>query len=124
MAPSLPGARGTPPTVERYGFGGWIMNTIGKILVILNFLFAIVVGIFLVLYIANQNRHREAHDDTLRQVKVMEESLKTTRQVIAKLTTEYRTMQLEIDKAKLDLKDAEVTRKSQQDDYDLKMADK
>ncbi len=124
MTPGLPGNRGTPPTVDWHGFGGWIMNTIGKILVILNFLFSVVVGLFLVLYIANQTKHREAHESTLLQVKVMEESYKTTRQVIAKLSTDYRTMQGEIEKAKLDLKDAEDRRKIQEDDYIVKIQER
>jgi preprotein translocase subunit YajC len=124
MAPGLPGNLGTPPRVDVLGFGGWIMNTIGKILVILNFLFAVVVGLFLVLYIANQNKSREAHEETLRNLKVMEESYKTTRQVIAKLTADYRTVQLDAETAKQALKEAEDRRKMQEDEYIIKIQER
>ena len=47
------------------------MNTIGKILVILNFLFAVIVGIFLIVNIATGTRLQDTHKKLTLQVNVL-----------------------------------------------------
>ncbi len=88
--------------MESFSYGGSIMNTIGKILVILNFLFAIIVGFLLVVDIALRNRWKEDHQNIVDQAKVITAHGAANKVAMAKLLNDYKTKQEEI--AKLEQK--------------------
>lgn len=117
------GARGKRPTGGIARLGGCIMNTIGKILVILNFLFAILVGWLLVVHIALGNKWKEAHDHVVDQAKVLVISNKTNKAVIEKILADYKSGQREIEELKQTNYDADQKRKAKEAEYIVRVAE-
>lgn len=97
------------------------MNTIGKILVILNFLFAVIVGLLLVVDVALRNQWKEAYTNLQRDAKVMEDGRKQSLKVMEKILNDYKRSQQELDDLKQKLKDTEVTAKIVEDGYVAKL---
>ena len=95
------------------------MNTIGKILVVLNFVFAIVVGGLLVVDFAARNKWKDAHDALKREAEAVklsrDEAVKVTKTILADLAQK----QLDIDKYKLDKEALEIAKTVAQDKYNL-----
>lgn len=83
------------------------MNTIGKTLVILNFLFAIALGIFLVFHVSVRTQWKEAYHKLEIEVKVLKEVRATNATANVAVINDNRTLAGEIEKHKLTLKDAE-----------------
>jgi len=83
------------------------MNTIGKILVVLNFIFALVVGVILVFNIAFRAPWKEKYESLVVQARVLEEHLKSNNKVQVNMAGDYRDKDLEIAKLKQQLKDVE-----------------
>jgi hypothetical protein len=99
------------------------MNAIGKILVILNFIFAIVVGAILVMDVAYRTKWKEAYDAVVREMQVMKASRDTTQKSIVSVATENDKVQAEISAMKQKLKDVEDVHKVTEDKYTTKIND-
>lgn len=72
------------------------MNTIGKILVILNFLFAIIVGLLLVVDIALRNKWKEAHDAVVADARILNANAQTNKNAMQKVLADYQEKQTDI----------------------------
>ncbi len=73
------------------------MNTIGKILVILNFLFAIIVGIVMVMVIGLRTQWKDAYKELETQSKVVVAQRDAATNMNRKLVNDYRSAKLERD---------------------------
>ncbi len=87
------------------------MNTIGKILVVLNFVFAVVVGGFLVVDFATRSNWKAEYDNLKRQTEVINADRQTYADMGKDREGKYKEMQLEVEKLKGDLADQEATQK-------------
>ena len=99
------------------------MNTIGKILVVLNFLFAVIVGVLLVYDFAARNKWREAYESLVRERQVAEISRGASNKATEKVLTDYTQGQLSNEKLKQDKADLEVEKKVAEDKYNLDVAE-
>jgi hypothetical protein len=99
------------------------MNTIGKILVILNFVFALVVGVILVFNIAFRASWKEKFDELNNQARILEANLKSTTSVQGQIGKDYVGMGLDIDKLKQQLKDAEDSKQAFEAAKQIELAD-
>ena len=91
------------------------MNKIGKILVVLNFVFACVVGVILVFNIAFRAQWKEKFDSLERQAKVLEQNLKSTMTAQGSVFVDIRDKDLEIEKLKQQPRDTEIAKKDFED---------
>jgi len=66
------------------------MNTVGKTLVILNFVFALIVGGLLVFDVALRNQWKERYETLLREAKVLEVARQQDQKIMQKLTADLR----------------------------------
>ena len=99
------------------------MNTVGKILVILNFLFAVVVGLLLVVDIALRNKWKEAHESVIREVTVLKAGLEVNKRAAANVLKEYQDRELEIEKLKQKIKDTADTLTVKEAEFDIRRAE-
>lgn len=97
------------------------MNTIGKTLVILNFLFAVIVGFLLVFDMALRNRWKDAHDALVAEMKTVEGSRESMKRAVAQLVADYKEKQADIEKITLEIKDNEAKRAAKEAEFDAKM---
>jgi len=84
------------------------MNTVGKILVILNFLFAVVVGAFLVVDFAVRTNWRQAHDKIAAEYAVLSTDREAFITEGSSQRTNVKTLMMDYEKVKSDMKDAET----------------
>jgi len=99
------------------------MNTIGKILVILNFLFAVTVGLLLVFDIALRNKWKEAHNSLIEEARVIHQSRDSQKNALAKILADYKEKLNEIEGMKLALKDAEAKRVGKEDALQIQIGE-
>jgi hypothetical protein len=89
------------------------MNIIGKILVILNLIFALVVGGFLVIDFAARNDWKKNYEDLKREIDVTRKNTDASSDTLTKLNNEVKRVRAEADKLKQDLIDQELLSKAQ-----------
>ena len=99
------------------------MNTIGKILVILNFLFAIIVGALLVVDFAARNKWKEAYVELKQNVDVYVKSQSTTVKAAQSIGSELTEALAKIDEQNGKIKDAAEEAKANEAKYALKIQD-
>jgi hypothetical protein len=97
------------------------MNTLGKTLVILNFLFAVVVGFLLVADMALRTQWKAAHDSLVREMKVVEESREAMKRAVAQILADYKEKQVQIENLTLEIKDNEVKRAAKEAEFEFKL---
>jgi hypothetical protein len=99
------------------------MNTIGKILVVLNFLFAIIVGVLLVFDFAARNKWKDAYEALKKEggivVRSQEETLKSVKSVLKDLND----AQLKIEAIQKDKEVLEIAAKVAEEQYTLNIKD-
>lgn len=83
------------------------MNTIGKILVILNFLFAIVVGGLLIMDFATRTQWRAAYQNLEGEFKVLKAARDTHAEMSGKIEARLKQKEMELQTAQQKIKDAE-----------------
>jgi hypothetical protein len=88
------------------------MNTVGKILVILNFLFAVVVGAFLVVDFATRTNWKTAYDELRRQTEVIKSDREQYISAANEDTNEVKRLSGEVEKLKGQLSDTETAAKA------------
>lgn len=93
------------------------MNTLGKILVVLNLLFALVTGGFIVFSFATRFRYEQALENQRREVIASKGALEGGSKVLATLDAKYKNAVAERDKVKADFADTVLVR-------DAKLAEK
>jgi len=93
------------------------MNTIGKILVVLNFLFAVCVGVFLVFDFAIRTKWREAYKALETEVKIVAVDRDTTSKAAATAINDVKQRDQEIVALRQKLKDSEVQTQALEDAY-------
>lgn len=98
------------------------MNTVGKMLVILNFLFAVIVGALLVMDVAVRNQWKLAYHELKREADVLKTGRDTDAKAMASITADYQRKTLEFEKIKQDVADDKTMVKSREDDYKLQVA--
>ena len=91
------------------------MNTIGKILVILNFLFAIIVGVLMVINFANRNQWREAYTELKRKTDMVVKVGDVDKNAMVKVAGDYQKTRDDIDKLSQKYKDTETSMQVQLD---------
>lgn len=95
------------------------MNTVGKILVILNLVFALITGGFLVIDFATRTNWKNSYEQLKRDTDVMGVNSGQLPALVAKLNNELTLARTEVDKAKQDLVDAEVAAKIKIENYKI-----
>jgi hypothetical protein len=88
------------------------MNTIGKILVILNFVFAVMVGVLMVFTFAMRTKWQDVYKAQVDENKVMKISRDETQKANAKVLTDYNTKQYENDQLRQQLKEKDDDRRA------------
>jgi len=83
------------------------MNTIGKILVILNFVFACIVAVILVFNVAFRADYKSKFDSLETQAKLLEDHLRSNSKVQVSIGSDMRGKDLEIENLKQKLKETE-----------------
>ncbi len=83
------------------------MNTIGKILVVLNLVFALVVGGFLVIDFATRSNWKLAFDNLKREMEVAQKNTNISGGTLQDLNTQVKRAEAERDKLKKELVDQE-----------------
>jgi hypothetical protein len=98
------------------------MNTLGKILVILNFLFAVIVAFLLAFDVGMRNKWKEAHDSIVQKDKILLDSRDNTGRSLEKILADYKDKLAEIETLKQKNADDEATRKAKEDEFDISIA--
>ncbi|MBI3410765.1 MAG: hypothetical protein HY040_20710 [Planctomycetes bacterium] len=99
------------------------MNTVGKILVILNLVFALITGGFLVIDFATRTNWKNSYDQIKRDTDVMGVSSGLLPAALAKLNNELTLARAQVDKVTQDLVDAEVASKIKIENYKIERDD-
>jgi hypothetical protein len=99
------------------------MNTIGKILVILNFVFALVVGGFLVIDLATRTNWKTAYDNLKREMDVLKASRESSNIVLQQQVNASKAVFNENDELKRKIVDTEALAKVNEDELTRKIAD-
>jgi hypothetical protein len=97
------------------------MNTIGKILVVLNFLFAVIVGIFLVMDIAMRTQWKQAYHDLKKDTEVLKLSRQSHMDLNTKLANDIKAANAAKDKAIQDAGDAQSKMNANIGIFDIKV---
>jgi hypothetical protein len=97
------------------------MNTVGKILVVLNFLFAVIVGVLLVYDFAARNKWKEAFESLKRESEVAQQSRTTTSRATDKILEDNKTLTADLENRTKSLKDTEDQRAALEDGYKLQI---
>lgn len=84
------------------------MNTIGKILVILNFVFAVAVGGFLLMDFATRSNWKTAHDNLKRELEVAQKNREVVSEITGNVAADIKKARQEIDDLKQKLADQEA----------------
>jgi hypothetical protein len=96
------------------------MNTVGKILVILNFLFAVVVGAFLVVDFVARANWKTAYEDQQKKFEVLRADREQHVDDANKLRTDLKDLTFKLEKAATDLDDQAKAAKVEANQLDLK----
>lgn len=99
------------------------MNTIGKILVVLNFLFAIIVGVLLVFDFATRNKWKEAYDNLEREARIHVNASGNTKKSLSQIVEDYKNAQQKYVDLQKEKEDLEVRAKVAEDKYNLDVED-
>jgi hypothetical protein len=99
------------------------MNTVGKILVILNFLFAIVVGAFLVVDFVARANWKKAYEERERYLQVVNADRDTHADDASKYRGDNKDLVLQLEKLKGDLLDQELKAKAEVANLEIKVSD-
>src|ERR1043165_8656836 len=99
------------------------MNTIGKILVILNFLFAILVGVFLVMDVALRTQWKDAYIALQREFNVLKDSRQSNSNIHQKIINDYKQKELETEQLKQRIRDHETQMEAQDANFKIKIAE-
>ena len=97
------------------------MNTVGKILVILNFLFAVIVGALLVMDVAVRNQWKLAFTELKREADVLKIGRDTDGKALASVAADLQRKTLENDALKQELKEKLEMSLAREDDYKLQV---
>jgi hypothetical protein len=100
------------------------MNTVGKILVILNFLFAVIVGAFLVADVATRNQWKEKYFELLKEANMSTKSRDVTVAVTGNVVRDYKDLQIELEQSHQKLKDQEEAAKAMKVTLQVDIADR
>jgi len=100
------------------------MNTVGKILVILNFLFAVIVGAFLVADVATRNQWKEKYFELLKEANLSTKSRDVTMAVTGNVVRDYKDLQIELEQSYQKLKDQEEAAKAMKVNLQVDIADR
>jgi hypothetical protein len=84
------------------------MNTVGKILVILNFLFAVIVGALVVAYVATSNQWKEKFTELLEETNMSTKSRDVTQAVTGNVINDNKDLRLVLEQNNQKLKDQEM----------------
>lgn len=98
------------------------MNTVGKILVILNFLFAVIVGALVVMVAATSNQWKEAYHALRRESEIQKIARDQDQKVLQKVLADSKEAQLVTEQLKQAAKDKEVEFGVIEDRYKLEKA--
>lgn len=93
------------------------MNTVGKILVVLNFLFALAVGALLVMVVALHNQWKERYVALEKEARALYEVDKTTVLSSNSVANDNRKFQLDLERERATFKDKEDLWKSKENFY-------
>jgi hypothetical protein len=110
------GARGFQEALAK----GWNMNTIGKILVILNLVFALVVGGFLVIDFGTRTNWRTAYESLKREMVVGEKNINVSGKTLQELKNQVRRVEAENAKLKQEIIDNQTVAKATLDSQKAK----
>jgi hypothetical protein len=99
------------------------MNTIGKILVILNFIFALVVGGFLIIDFATRTNWKTAYDSLKSDMDRLKASRDASSTVAANVVVRTKQVELQMKELEQKLADAEIEAKVQQDNLVKQLED-
>src|SRR4051812_26731486 len=99
------------------------MNTIGKILVILNFLFAIIVGVFLVIDVGLRTQWKDAYFALEREMKVLKDSRQSNSNIHQKIINDYKQKELENNELRQRVSDRETQMDAQDANFKIKIAE-
>jgi uncharacterized coiled-coil protein SlyX len=99
------------------------MNTIGKILVVLNFVFAIIVGVLLVFDFAARNKWKDAYESLKKEGGVLVASNDVTVKSIRSLASDLTAAKEKIDGLQKDKEVLEIAATVAKDQYDLKITE-
>jgi hypothetical protein len=98
------------------------MNTVGKILVILNFLFAVAVGAFLVVDFAARSNWKTEYDKLKQQVDVISGQRDQVQSEFASANTKFTERELENAKLRNDLADQAALSNARQQELNVQLA--
>jgi len=90
------------------------MNTVGKVLVILNFLFAVIVGGFLVVDFATRSDWKTAYTDLNKQVTVLKADRDTAVDSMSTVVNKNKDLETKFDNQKKDMDDQAAKAKADQ----------
>ena len=99
------------------------MNTVGKILVILNFLFAVIVGTFLLVDVATRNQWREKYFELLKEANMSTKSRDVTQAATGNVVRDYKDLQIELEQSRQKLKDQEIAANALKTSLDVEIAE-
>jgi hypothetical protein len=99
------------------------MNTIGKILVILNFIFALVVGGFLVIDFATRTNWKTAYDNLKREMDQLKASRDASGAVTQGVTNRLKKAELDLKEMEQKLADQQAEAKAGEDTLRFEIAD-
>lgn len=97
------------------------MNTVGKILVVLNFLLAIIAGVLVVFSVALRTPWKEAYLAKEREVQVLKAQRETNANIMIKILSDNKQGQLDIEQLKQTLKETEEQIKGIEASYTAKI---
>ena len=95
------------------------MNTIGKILVVLNLIFAVVVGGFLVIDFATRSNWKQAYEKLQREMQVAEKNTNTSGRTLQELNNQVKRAEVERDELRLKLTEQETVAKAMEENKNL-----
>src|SRR5580658_80397 len=99
------------------------MNTLGKILVVLNFVFAIIVGVLLVFDFAARNKWKDAYEALKKEGGVVASSRDETVKSIKSLVEDLKVAQAKLQDYQKDKEVLEIAAKVAEDKYNLDSAE-
>jgi hypothetical protein len=99
------------------------MNTVGKILVILNFLFAVIVGALLVADVALRNQWKDKYNQLLVESNMVKHGSDTNMNATRRVAGDFKQAKLDVEETKQKIKDNEVAAKIIEDNYVAKLKD-
>ena len=97
------------------------MNIVGKILVILNLAFALIVGGFLIVDFATRTNWRKEYESLKKEMDVARQVVDTGGGTLTRITADVKKANQERDTARLELADAQLLNKAQEASWKMKL---